>query len=144
MYNIIMAEEKPTAAFVLSLIGGIFILIASILSMIITVFGLLGSAFSFILFFGMIGGLLIILGIVGFIFAILVIIGTAMINSGVPHGVRTGGIPVLIFSILSLLTSGGGFFIGFILGLVGGILALVWKPSKAPVTQEAKTAPPPS
>jgi hypothetical protein len=142
MYNIIMAEEKPTAAFVLSLIGGIFILLHAIAVLIFV--GVIGSAFSVVPIFGMIGGLLMIFGIVGLIFAILVIIGAVMINSGDPQRVRTGGILVLIFSILSLFTAGGGFFIGFILGLVGGILALVWKPSKAPVTQEATAPPPPS
>jgi hypothetical protein len=137
-----MAEEKPTAAFILSLIGGIFILIAAILVMIFL--GLVGTAFAIIPFFGMIGGLLIILGIVGLIFAILVIIGAFMINSGVPQRVRTGGIIVLIFSILSLFTSGGGFFIGFILGLIGGILALTWKPKEVPTRPAIATPPPPS
>ncbi|MEM4427768.1 MAG: DUF6114 domain-containing protein [Zestosphaera sp.] len=50
-----------------------------------------------------------------------------------PGRVKTGSILVLIFSILSLFTVGGGFFIGFILGLIGGILGLTWKP---PVRQE--------
>jgi hypothetical protein len=34
---------------------------------------------------------------------------------------------VLVFSLVSLF-GGGGFFIGLILGIVGGILAIVWKP----------------
>lgn len=34
-----------------------------------------------------------------------------------------GGVLVLVFSILSLLT-GGGFIIGFLLGVVSGALAL--------------------
>ncbi|MEM3832219.1 MAG: DUF6114 domain-containing protein [Thermoprotei archaeon] len=51
-----------------------------------------------------------------------------MINSSEPGKVKNGNIVVLIFSILSLITSMGGFMIGFILGLIGGILALAWKP----------------
>ncbi len=130
---ILMAREKSTTAFVLSLIGGILILIGAIMGAIFL--ALVGAAFETISLFGMVGELLLILGIVGLIFAILVIIGAFMINSGNPQRVRMGGIIVLIFSILSLFTAGGGFFIGSILGLVGGILALVWKSTKAQVTQ---------
>jgi len=34
---------------------------------------------------------------------------------------------VLVFSVLSLLGM-GGFFIGAVFGIVGGMLALTWKP----------------
>lgn len=125
-----MAEDKPTAAFVLSLLAGIFMLIDSIL--IITVASMLSlpvipvSVHAF---------LIIILGIVGVIISIFVIIGAIFINSGEEGKVRTGGILVLIFSIISLFVAGGGFFIGFILGLIGGILALVWKSSQKQATQ---------
>lgn len=37
------------------------------------------------------------------------------------------GVVILVFSILSIVT-GGGFIIGFILGIIGGALALAWKP----------------
>ncbi|MEM2738969.1 MAG: DUF6114 domain-containing protein, partial [Candidatus Bathyarchaeia archaeon] len=57
--------------------------------------------------------------------------------SGEQGKVKTGSIIVLIFSILSLFVGGtGGFVIGFILGLVGSILGLTWKPSE-------ETPPPP-
>jgi hypothetical protein len=85
------------------------------------------------------GALAAIFGILGVVFGILVIVGAVMINSGEPSRVRTGGILALIFSIISLL-AGGGFFIGFILGLVGGILALTWKPA-AGIPPPSGTAP---
>jgi hypothetical protein len=50
-----------------------------------------------------------------------------MVNTGLQSKVRLGGILVLVFSIISII-GGGGFILGFILGLVGGILALAWKP----------------
>ena len=124
--------EKPTAAFVLSLIGGILILLGGIFGAIIGIIG--GAAMSIVPGFGWLSGLIIALGILGLIFGIIVILGAIMINSGERGKVRTGSILVLIFSILSLFVGGtGGFIIGFILSLIGSILGLTWKPSeKAP------------
>lgn len=39
------------------------------------------------------------------------------------------GVLIPIFSILSLF-GGGGFFIGMILGIIGGALGLAWKPKE--------------
>lgn len=129
--------EKPTAAFVLSLIGGILILLGGIYGAIIGIIG--GAAISIVPGFGWLSGLIIALGILGLIFGIIVILGAVMINSGERGKVRTGSILVLIFSILSLFVGGtGGFIIGFILSLIGSILGLTWKPS-----EEAPPPPPP-
>jgi len=49
------------------------------------------------------------------------------------------GVLILVFSLMSFL-SGGGFVIGGCLGIIGGILALVWAPS-APKTPPAVPAP---
>ncbi|MCS7129839.1 MAG: hypothetical protein NZ872_00280 [Archaeoglobaceae archaeon] len=120
--------EKPTSAFILSLIGGIFILLSGLVFAVF--FGLLGAMVSLVPIIGApIGGLLIGLGIVGLIFGILVIIGAFMINSGEKGKVTTGSIIVLVFSILSLFVVGGGFIIGFLLGLIGSIIGLTWKPT---------------
>ena len=129
--------EKPTAAFVLSLIGGILILLGGIFGAVIGIIG--GAAMSIVPGFGWLSGLIIALGILGLIFGIIVILGAVMINSGERGKVRTGSILVLIFSILSLFVGGtGGFIIGFILSLIGSILGLTWKPS-----EEAPPPPPP-
>lgn len=121
-----MSGEKPTAAFILSLIGGIIILIGAMLVAVLA--GLVGGAIMLIPFIGGFGALIVLLGALGVIFGISIIIGAAMINSGEPSRVRTGSILVLIFSILSLVFVGGGFIIGFILALVGSLLGLLWKP----------------
>jgi len=115
-----MPVERPTAAFVLSLIGGIFILIGSLI--VSTLAGVVGGAMMLIPFLGGFGALLIFLGILGVILGIIIIIGAIMINSGDPSRVRIGSILVLIFSILSLFTTNGGFIVGFILALIGSIL----------------------
>ena len=138
-----MAEEKPTAAFVLSLIGGIFILLFGI------IFGILpflfGAVIAAIPGLGGIGGIIIVLGLLGIIYGILVIIGAVLIYTGDKGKVKIGGILVLLFSILSIFSPAfGGIIIGFILGLVGGILALVWKPEEVPKRPAIATPPPPS
>lgn len=123
--------EKPTAAFVLSLIGGIFILLAGV------VLGTLGAAFTF--FLGGIGG---VIGIFGLIWGIIVIIGSVMLYSQ-PEQHTVWGIIILVFSILSWFGALGGFLIGFILGLVGGILAIVFKPDlhQQPIQGDASFPP---
>jgi len=119
-------SQKPTAAFVLSIIGGVLILIGAIV--VAAVAGIVGGLLSLVPFVGIFGGLAIIFGVLGLVFAIAVMYGAVMINSGEPQKVRTGSILVLAFSILSLIT-GGGFVIGLILGLIGGILGIIWKPA---------------
>jgi len=132
-------SERPTAAFVLSLISGILVLLTGILILVaadlISSLGeghMPGVPYPLEL----IGSLITVIGVVGLIFGILILVGATMIYSGEPSKVRIGSILVLIFSILSLLTVVGGFFIGFILGLIGGILGLTWKP---PAKQETLT-----
>lgn len=121
-------SEKPTAAFVLSLIGGIFIMLAGIV--VAAVAAILGAT-TWALIPGIgatIGGLVIALGTLGLIFGILIIIGAIQINTGEPGRVRTWSIVIIVLSVLSLFVCGGGFVIGFVLALVGGILGLVWSP----------------
>lgn len=112
--------EKPTAAFVLSLLAGIFGLIGAIL--------ILVAGGVMLPFMVELGGLITLIGIWQIIASILILVGATKINSGVQSKVKTGGILVLIFSILVL----NG--LSFILGLIGGILALTWKPPAPPPT----------
>ena len=118
-----MTEEKPTAAFILSLIAGIFILLNGLF---IAAIGSMIASFSLM----MPGAGAIGLGIIalGLLFGIIVIIGSLMMMSK-PKQTKAWGILVLVFSILSIFI-GGGFIIGFILGIVGGALALAWKPTE--------------
>lgn len=129
--------EKPTAAFVLSLLGAIFIILGGIVYMVL--FSVIGGAFD-LLGMGGVGDIFIIMGVLGLIWGILVLVGAIMMNSGNPGKVRTGAVLVLIFSIISWFGAAGGFFIGFLLGLIGAILGLTWHPSQ---TQRNVPPPPP-
>lgn len=131
-----MSGERPVAAFVLSLIGGILILLGSIVTALFA--GIFGGVMMFFPFLGGLGALIIFIGILGLIFGIIILVGAVMIYSNNPSRIRTGSIIVLVFSILSLFT-GGGFIIGFILTLIGSILGLVWKPPE----ERSRLPPPP-
>ena len=52
-----------------------------------------------------------------------------------PNQRQTWGILVLVFSILGFFGGFGGFIVGSVLGIVGGIMTLRWKPPPtAPTT----------
>jgi hypothetical protein len=126
--------EKPTAAFVLSLLGSIFIIIGGLIYAVI--FSIIGGVFDFIGFGGL-GAMAMIMGVLGIVWGILTLVGAILMNSEDKGRVRTGAILVLIFSILSWFGAAGGIFIGFLLGLIGSILGLTWNPPRY------ETPPPP-
>ena len=118
-------NEKPTKAFTLSLIAGILIISNS---------ALLGAAATwFPWIIPTLPGssandttVLIRLAAVGLIFGVLVLLGAIMLYSK-PANKKAWGIMIVLFSIPSVVT-GGGFIIGFILGMIGGAMAFSRKP----------------
>lgn len=127
-------SEKPTKAFILSLAAGILIISNA---------AALGAAAAW--FPGVIPTLpgstgndttlLYHLATVGLICGIAVLIASIMLYIK-PTNKKAWGITVIVFSIPSVVT-GGGFIIGFILGIIGGAKALRWKPEmpeKKPAT----------
>lgn len=126
--------EKPTAAFILSLIGAALIILnALILAFFTTLAGIILSVSGRALgaFLAGLGSLVFLLGIGGLVIGVIVLAGAFMINSEDKSRVTTGSIIVLVFSIMSFFI-GGGFIIGFLLCVVGSILGLTWKPSPPP------------
>ncbi len=123
--------DKPTAAFVLSLIGGIFVLLGGVfqafVGAVISGIGNTNGATGV----PDIGSTVAILGILGLVFGIIMILGGIMMYTK-PASHTMWGVIVLILSLISFATSSlGGFFVGFLLGLIGGILGLVFKPTMA-------------
>jgi hypothetical protein len=119
------SREGPTAAFILSLVGGITVLLVGI------VITIAGAALTF--FLQGIGGLL---GLPGVLWGILMIVCAVMMRSR-PAQHATWGSLVVVFSLLSWFGAFGGLVVGFLLGLIGGILGITWKPST--VSQQAVT-----
>ncbi len=80
--------------------------------------------------YGMMGFALGAMGILGLIFGAIVIISALMLNSK-PEQHSTWGSVIVLFSVLSIFGSAmGGFGVGLVLGLIGGVLAITWKPTK--------------
>ena len=110
--------KRASSGFILSLIAGIIILVNSSLSF----FGLseftmsMGVELPFVF-----AATLTILWVLGTIFGFLVIIGAILIY--IPGKETVGGTLAIIFSLFSIVI-GGGYFIGLILGIIGGILGL--------------------
>jgi hypothetical protein len=129
-------REKPLVSFALSLAGGILILIDAILLILLSTLFLTSVVIydHQMINITSLNPLFIIIPLIGIICSAVVIFGSILINTGDHSKVRLGGILVVIFSVISII-AGGGFLIGLILGLVGGILALVWKP-KDTATQQ--------
>ncbi len=130
--------EKNFPAFITSLIGGIFMLLSgiSVLTGILYVYTSAPDHFistvpSETMMGGMMGywfyGLPLIGAMVSLASGIIVIIGSLKLYKSSEES-TTWGTLIIIFSVVSLLGT-GGFIVGFILGLVGGILALTMKPS---------------
>jgi hypothetical protein len=119
--------DKPTAAMVLSLIGGLFVISGgaalAFAGSIIGSFNVTGAASA--------SNTVLALGIIGVIMGIIMVVGGFMMYSK-PTSAKMWGVIVLILAIISWVTAIGGFFIGFLLGLIGGILALTFKPTMAP------------
>ena len=95
-------EKKPTAAFALSILAGIFTLVGAFLASAITSLLVPGFPSSMLLIWGSIAGILTLVG------------GWLLYNNAAQR--KLGSTLVLVFSILSMN------FIGLILGLIGGFL----------------------
>ncbi len=119
------ARRMKSRAFTLSLIAGILIVINTTLLGVATTWfpgaipTLPGSS-------GNDTTMLYQLTAMGLIFGALVVLGAILLSRNPAHRKAWGAL-IIVFSIASVLT-GGGFIIGFILGIIGGASALMWKP----------------
>lgn len=110
-----MSRNAPTAGAILTIVGGVFIFLG----------GLLEAA---------LGAILSVFGVISWFFYIGLFVGLITIILGVLALVRpqmkvAWGAIIIVMAIVSLPTAAlGGFVIGFILALIGGILVLVFKP----------------
>lgn len=121
-------SDKPVASFVL-------VLIASVIDFLFGILTLIGGSHAV----SMIGSgmaatwiarIIVLVSIWWIICGGLLFMASMWINSGEHGKTRNGGIVAIIFSILSLN------LIVIILGLIGGILALTWKPPTASPTPQ--------
>jgi hypothetical protein len=141
-----VVQNKPTAAYVLSLLAGIFGLIYSIvdLGLVIWLYALASGIVE--IFWDLI---VIALGIVIWclISSIIVLVAASRLNANPAEHTKWGAI-ILIFSIIGLgtLALSEYWYVGLaiaLLGIIGGILALAFKPVYGPQQPIYAPQPPP-
>jgi len=125
----------PTTASIISLIGGIIITLGGVLFVAVSAFvlpslnygtlavphNLPASAVP-----GLVSGFVGMIGVFGLVSGAIVLVSSVMLLTGKGQR-RTWSVLILVFSVLSLFGL-GGFLVGAVLGIVGGALALQWKP----------------
>jgi hypothetical protein len=129
------ASAYPKTASILALVGGIIIILGGIIFIAASVFILpnlsfanmtVPQGFTTASLHSLISGIVGVMGAFGLVCGAIVLVSATMILAKVGQR-RTWGILILVFSVLSFIGL-GGFIIGAILGIAGGILTLRWKP----------------
>ncbi len=122
-------------AFILSLIGGIVIIIGSLVTAFLSAFGFpygtyygMGPGMMTGFWSGYTSGWMIGFTTVSLVCGIIVLTGALMLRTRPPDHI-TWGILILIFSIGSFVGM-GGYFLGAILGIAGGAIALSYRATK--------------
>ncbi len=130
-------EGKPVAPFILGLIAGIFIFLGAIVMSMFafgtaSMMGSMGGAMSGMMSnmyagmsMGMMMGFAPALTVVGIASGVMVILGSVMVYTH-PSESQLWGAIILAFSVVSIIGGMGGFLVGLVLGVVGGVLALTW------------------
>ena len=125
--NYLSLNERPQTAFILSLIGGILMLLGGGVFSMWSMFGGLSMGGMMGGFQGMMGSLgipfVFLSGffLIGLVSGVMIIIGVMLNTRPLEH--KSWCTIILVFSIISLLGM-GGFLVGAILGIVGGALAM--------------------
>jgi hypothetical protein len=143
-------EERPTTASVLSLISGVLIILGGGMMSLFSYwlwggypggyggwgYGMMGPGMMGYPGYGMMGWTGFgFFGILGVIFGAIIIISAIMLNRS-PREHATWGTLIVIFSVISIFGGAmGGFGIGLVLGLIGGVLAITWKPTETRTKQ---------
>ena len=97
---------------------------------------IIGAVFTFFAF-----GIGAVIGILGIAWGVIIIAAANNLRAH-PEQHATWGALILVFSLISWVGGIGGLLIGFLLGLIGGIMAIAWQPPALQPTSYA--APPPT
>jgi len=136
-----MTEAYPSTASILAIVGACFMIVAGLLILALSAFvipHLDSSFFNNATYFnnstgqmpfhnipGFVGGILAGVGLFGLISGVIVL-GSGIMVRIHPEQSTVFGVLILIFSVLSFFGS-GGFVIGAILGIIGGVMILRWR-----------------
>lgn len=123
------SRDRPETAFILSLIAGLLIIVGGVIMILLMSMGfwwmgMYGGHYSMMGFTAANFGLLYALLLFGIVCGAIVIVSSAMLYRQ-PGQHSIWGAIILAFSLLSLIGM-GGFFVGAVVGIVGGTLAITW------------------
>ena len=131
-------NQGLTFAFIVSLAGGLIVLIASLVNFVwflsgaqnFGVFGnfmhgTMGEYHGFMGSYGTSNSFLAGISVIGLVCGVIVLIGAIMLKVD-PHQSNIWAIVIIAFSLVSFVGM-GGYFIGAVLGIVGGAFVLVTK-----------------
>jgi hypothetical protein len=110
-----MVVAPPIVAYMLALIAGVLVVLNGLLLLMV------GATLGIAMFDG---GLAF--GPIGVLLGAIIIYAAVHLNAQ-PTEHMGWGAAIIVLSVVSLVLVGGGFILGFILGLIGGILAIAWK-----------------
>jgi len=113
-------RKRPVGAYLLVLIGGIFVLIGGLLTIF---FGSFFGGMMFHLGYSFGSGMFALMWIFGIVSGLMMMVAASKLNTIKKSETAKWSAIALMFSILSVIDM-GGFGIGFILGIVGSILGL--------------------
>lgn len=128
-------SSYPKTASILSLMGGILIILSGALLMAVSTFILPHLDYINVntpphltpaSIPAIAAGMVEMMGLFGLVSGVIVLVSAVMLLTK-PSQRRTWGVLILVFSVMSFLGL-GGFIAGAILGIAGGILTLRWKP----------------
>ena len=136
------ASEYPNLPSVLALIGGALIVLVDLILLTVSIVilphlnytnftpprGYTGNPGN--IASGFVGAL----SVFGLVCGIIVLLSSIMLRF-MPSQRQTWGIFILVFSILSFFGF-GGFIVGAVLGIVGAVMILRWKPPPLPQTPQ--------
>ncbi len=115
--------SRPVAAFVLSVVGGALIFAGGLL--VLYLFALVTSTAGSGSIFGVSAGFAALLGLAS---GPAIMLLATLFYRKPEHGAVYGSL-IIALSVVSYVSFLGGLFVGLILGIIGGILILVWRPS---------------
>jgi len=134
-----MTQQTPTGypktAAVLAIVGSALIILCGLLLVAVGTFILPNVNFSNVntppqiapgSLPSLVSGIVRGIGAFGLASGVIVLVSAILLMAS-PTQRKTWGVLVLVFSVLSFLGA-GGFVVGAVLGIVGGIMALRWKP----------------
>ena len=135
-------NQGPTTSYILSLVGGVIVLLYSLMSLVMFALygpywggiggwmgGMMGSYHNFMGIYGGSTEFMAVISLVGLVSGVIMVVGAAMLRAR-PQEHAMWGAVIIVFSAVSFVGM-GGFFIGALLGIIGGAFAISYRPRTA-------------